>query len=54
MSCQKISVTPEQGFAKDADPERFLSRRLYEELYCERGNMENVLKQQVLDLRGTG
>lgn len=25
---------------------------LYEELYCARGNMENVLKQQVLDLEG--
>lgn len=25
---------------------------LYEDLYCARGNMENVLKQQVLDLEG--
>jgi hypothetical protein len=24
---------------------------LYEELYCARGDMENQLKQQVLDLR---
>ena len=47
-----VTNLPEAGFAKDADPERFLSRRLYEEVYCERGNMENVLKQQVLDLKG--
>jgi hypothetical protein len=47
-----VTNLPEEGFAKDSDPERFISRRLYEELYCERGNMENVLKQQVLDLKG--
>ena len=29
----------------------FLPAWLYEELYCPRGEMENVLKQQVLDLR---
>ena len=27
------------------------AQSLYEDLYCERGNMENVLKQQTLDLR---
>ena len=42
----------EEGFPKDTDRQRFSSRRLYEDLYCERGNMENVLKQQVLDLHG--
>jgi hypothetical protein len=47
-----VTSLPEEGFAKDSDSERFISRRLYEELYCERGNMENVLKQQVLDLKG--
>jgi len=30
---------------------RFLPARLYEELYCARGDMENMLKQQVLDLK---
>ncbi len=47
-----VTSLPEEGFPKDSDPERFNSRRLYEEVYCERGNMENVLKQQVLDLNG--
>jgi hypothetical protein len=47
-----VTSLPEEGFPKDSDLQRFSSRRLYEELYCERGNMENVLKQQVLDLHG--
>lgn len=36
---------------KGEDRERFTPARLYEELYCARGEMENVLKQQVLDLQ---
>ena len=47
-----VTSLPEEGFPQDADRQRLTSRRLYEELYCERGNMENVLKQQVLDLNG--
>ena len=39
-----------QGFKADADRQRFTTARLYEEFYCARGEMENVLKQQVLDL----
>src|SRR5664280_383332 len=39
-----------QGFKKDPDRARFCPARLYEELYCGRGEMENMLKQQVLDL----
>ena len=39
------------GFKDDEDKTRFAPARLYEELYCGRGEMENVLKQQVLDLR---
>lgn len=31
-------------------PQRFAPAPLYEQLYCARGEMENVLKQQVLDL----
>ena len=41
---------PAHGFKADADRRRFTPARLYEELYCARGEMENVLKQQVLDL----
>lgn len=39
------------GFKGDKDRGRFTAARLYEEFYCGRGEMENVLKQQVLDLR---
>jgi Transposase DDE domain group 1 len=46
-----VTNLPTQGFAGDEDRGRFTPARLYEELYCARGEMENVLKQQVLDLR---
>jgi hypothetical protein len=39
-----------KGWKKDRDKTRFSAARLYEEFYCARGDMENVLKQQVLDL----
>ena len=45
-----VTNLPAEGFAADADPTRFAPARLYEEMYCPRGEMENVLKQQVLDL----
>jgi len=45
-----VSNLPGKGFAGEADRERFIPERLYEQLYCARGEMENVLKQQVLDL----
>jgi hypothetical protein len=45
-----VSNLPANGFADDEDRARFTPGRLYEELYCARGNMENMLKQQVLDL----
>jgi hypothetical protein len=41
---------PAHGFKDDEDKTRFRPQRLYEELYCARGEMENVLKQQTLDL----
>lgn len=41
----------EEEKEKDEQAKRFKPRRLYEELYCARGEMENVLKQQVLDLK---
>jgi len=45
-----VTNLPADGFAQDKERERFRPARLYEELYCARGQMENVLKQQVLDL----
>jgi len=48
-----VTNLPAQGFKEDEDPAaagRFSAQRLYEELYCGRGEMENVLKQQTLDL----
>ena len=51
-----VTSLPAEGFQDDPpqEPEaqpRFGPARLYEELYCARGEMENLLKQQVLDLR---
>jgi hypothetical protein len=46
-----VTNLPKEGFAEEQDRERFTSARLYEQLYCARGEMENVLKQQVLDLQ---
>ena len=45
-----VTNLPKQGWGQDEDPERFTPARLYEQLYCQRGEMENLLKQQVLDL----
>lgn len=45
-----VTNLPARGFKDDEDRERFTTDRLYEEFYCARGEMENVLKQQVLDL----
>lgn len=45
-----VTNLPAQGFKDDQDKTRFRAQRLYEELYCQRGEMENVLKQQTLDL----
>ena len=46
-----VTNLPVEGFQGEEDRERFVPQRLYEELYCARGEMENQLKQQVLDLR---
>ncbi len=46
-----VTNLPASGFKADQDPNRFSAARLYEELYCGRGEMENVLKQQTLDLQ---
>ncbi len=45
-----VTNLPRKGFKAEEDRERFTPARLYEEFYCARGEMENVLKQQVLDL----
>jgi hypothetical protein len=46
-----VTNLPAHGFKGDEDETRFTPARLYEELYCARGEMENVLKQQTLDLQ---
>jgi hypothetical protein len=45
-----VTNLPARGFKGDPDRARFTPQRLYEEFYCARGEMENVLKQQTLDL----
>jgi hypothetical protein len=45
-----VTNLPAHGFKDDPDRGRFTAQRLYEEFYCARGQMENVLKQQTLDL----
>jgi len=45
-----VTNLPAKACKGDSDRARFTPARLYEELYCARGEMENVLKQQVLDL----
>jgi Transposase DDE domain group 1 len=44
-----VTNLPASGF-RGQDRQRFCAARLYEEIYCGRGEMENVLKQQTLDL----
>lgn len=41
-----VTNLPKGGFGSGV----LSAQRVYEEIYCARGNMENVLKQQVLDL----
>jgi len=45
-----VTNLPAKGFEDQPDQSRFSPARLYEEVYCARGDMENKLKQQVLDL----
>jgi hypothetical protein len=45
-----VTNLPAKGFKGEKDKSRFSPSRLYDELYCARGDMENKLKQQVLDL----
>jgi hypothetical protein len=46
-----VTTLPAEGFEDEAEPsDRFTPANLYEVVYCARGECENVLKQQVLDL----
>lgn len=44
-----VTNLPAEGFPGD-ESRRFESAALYENFYCARGNMENQIKQQLLDL----
>lgn len=46
-----VTNLPAGGWEEDEDRTRFEPRRLYPEMYCGRGRMENVLKEQLLDLK---
>ena len=45
-----VTNLPTDGFKGDADRARFSRTPLNKEFFCARGEMANVLKQQVLDL----
>lgn len=45
-----VTNLPGEGFAGDKAPNRFHSQELYEGLYCARGDMENRIKEQQMDL----
>lgn len=46
-----VTNLPAEGFRDDTQPQRFAAQALYEVVYCARGQCENVLKQQLLDLK---
>ena len=41
---------PGEGFEDEGDQKRFRSQELYEGFYCARGEMENRIKEQQMDL----
>jgi hypothetical protein len=46
-----VTNLPAEGFDDDQQfPDRFCAQKCYEDFYCARGNMENQIKQQYLDL----
>ena len=45
-----VTNLPGEGFAGDSNRTRFRSRELYEDFYCARGDMENRIKEQQMDL----
>jgi len=48
-----VTNLPVNGFKHQPHqtPERFCAQKCYEDFYCARGDMENQLKQQYLDLQ---
>lgn len=46
-----VTNLPAEGFAHDSQVDRFAAQALYEQFYCGRGQCENVIKQQLLDLK---
>lgn len=46
-----VTNLPADGFPHAPQPQRFAAQALYEDFYCARGQCENVLKQQLLDLK---
>jgi len=45
-----VTNLPGEGFADDSNLNRFRSQALYEGFYCARGEMENRIKEQQMDL----
>lgn len=45
-----VTTLPAEGFEDEEPSDRFTPANFYEVVYCARGECENVLKQQVLDL----
>lgn len=45
-----VTNLPGEGFENDSDRKRFQSQELYEDFYCARGEMENRIKEQQMDL----
>ena len=47
-----VTNLPREGWAGEAPTDRFAPQPCYEQLYCARGEMENRIKEQQLDLFG--
>lgn len=45
-----VTNLPGEGFDDERDQKRFQSQELYEDFYCARGDMENRIKEQQMDL----
>ncbi len=45
-----VTNLPGEGFEDEGDQKRFRSQELYEGFYCARGEMENRIKEQQMDL----
>jgi len=45
-----VTNLPGEGFENDSNKTRFRAQQLYEDFYCARGEMENRIKEQQMDL----